>query len=1054
MSFTVYKASAGSGKTYMLVKEYLKLVLRNPNDFRQTLAITFTNKAAAEMKSRILEALNNMVRMESLTAAGQKKTKELTELICKEAAIDKETALKNAGRALELILHNYSDFAVSTIDSFVTNIVRSFAKDLLLPVNFEIELESQKLISQAVDYLISKVGHNKPLTEILVTFIESKADAHKGINIESELHDIGNYLFKEDSSIYLEKLSKLTMEDFTAITQQLTAAIKKHEARLQKIAQEACELIESHNISPKAFYYKDKGLYTYFRKLAELKVDSIHNKNVAKGIESDKWTSNEADAHEADAILRIKDKLLTYYQEVQSFAEEELKNLELFRLMFKNVFPLSVLLEIYNIVEEIKAENNILHISEFNKKIAKIILSEPVPFIYERIGTRYKNYMIDEFQDTSALQWFNLLPLIENALSVSGFTMLVGDGKQAIYRWRDGEVEQFVRLPEVYTTNKTIFQQQTEDLLKHHYTGKTLTNNFRSNEEIINFNNSFFNYAKGLLTNELSPIYDDVAQQPRQENTGGYVSIKFIEREQYFEECLSETKRIIEELTQDEGFDPAAIAVLCRTNKNANDIARFLMSNKINVVSNESLLLQNAPLIGFLIACLEYLNKTDNTIAKIHISNYLIAKNKISDVELHHFLYQVATDSLFFENNISKYFPSFQTYSLQKLPLYELCEELIRLFDLGKKPNPFLQFFLDAVLSFSGKHQSNLSAFLSWWEEHKGRLSVTIPEGENAVRVMSIHKAKGLQFPVVIYPFAKEAQVKPTKKNMWIDIENQWFPGLDTYLLPVVKELEKTPYKELYESEINKTRLDLLNLLYVSFTRPEKQLYIITEKPGKTSKSFNTHNILKGYLLKEGLWQEDTNTYTFGKPEAAEAKAPVASDTDILFDTFISNAWQQKLVMLQQAETKWDVKSPDKRFRHGNIIHTCMALIGSYKDVDNAVGQLITEGLIAQEEAVPLKNKIDKIVNHPELRHFYEPDLYYRNESELMNSSGQISRPDRIVFLKDSTIIIDYKTGLPSAAHKTQVKEYAQLLAECGYSKISTFLVYADIDKIEKEQLY
>ncbi len=1048
MSFTVCRASAGSGKTYLLVKEYLKLILDKPYSFRNTLAVTFTNKAAAEMKSRILEALKNIAQKADNNATDNA-TEELLQVISSEINVPEDVMVNNAEQALKLILHNYSDFAVSTIDSFVTNIVRSFAKDLMLPVNFDIELDMDVLISQAIDLLISRVGNNAELTHLLVQFVESKADAEKGFNIELELHDISRYLFKENSMAQLEKLKNLSMTDFRHLAHKLQEMIRKHEAALTSIAQKACGIIENRKIAPQAFYYKERGLYGYFKKIQGADFSGIDNKNVAKGIDQDKWTSGAASKEDIAAIDSIKDELLRLYLEIGRYAESHLKQYELYRLIYRNIYPLSVMTQIYHLVEDIKAENNILHISEFNKKIAAIVLNEPVPFIYERIGNRFRNYMVDEFQDTSVMQWHNLLPLFENALAESGYTMIVGDGKQAIYRWRDGDVEQFIKLPEVYAGRKTSFHYQKEAVLKKHFKAQTLNKNYRSLQEIVDFNNRFFDFAKTYLNSLFSSIYNDVAQTYSNSKPGGYVSIKFLDKEDYYDNTLAELKTYIDNLIQNKAFSASDIAVLCRTNKNAAKIAHFLMENNIEVVSNESLLLKNAPVVNFLIALLRYIQSPDNTISKVHILNYLEKQQQLSFKDIHLVFRQTATQEGFFEKLIEENFPGFSIKSLQKLSVYELCETLIRIFHLYRSPGSYLQFFLDAVLLFHKKNQNAVKSFLKWWDDKADKLSVVVPEGLNAVQVLTIHKAKGLQFPVVIFPFAKEAQLKPTQKDLWLNIKDPGLPELETFLVPVTPALEKTNHAEVYQNEMQKTHLDLLNMVYVAFTRAEEQFYIITEKPGANAQSVNIHNMLKGFLISSGLWHDAESHYTFGHMQEKRKTAKQQSENKMYMDTFLSNPWSDKLVLKYQAADKFDVGQPDKNFRYGNLIHTAMSLIETADDIDKAVESLFIKGIVDADEVPSVKNKMLGIVQHPDLKDFYTSGNKFRNEGEIMDAEGHIFRPDRIVFTKKTTAVIDYKTGKAHEAHKKQILKYAQILSECGYRNITCYLVYVDYDKVD-----
>nr|NQU94195.1 UvrD-helicase domain-containing protein [Bacteroidota bacterium] len=442
MSFTVYKSSAGSGKTFTLVKEYLKITLNQPNKFRNILAITFTNKAANEMKERII---TNLKDISSATPdQNSPAIKFLLPELVKETGLSPETITLRANKVLELILHNYADFSICTIDSFVHRIIRTFAHDLNLPINFEVELDTNILIEQTIDFLISEAGKNEKLTKALIKFTETKAEDEKSWHIEKDLKDFAETLMKEDGQIYLEKLRQLNLQDFFNIIKKVNEFIKSTEQTLVKQAQNATSIIKGTNLPNTAFYRGRNGIAKYFEYIADYRFDKLSpNSFVETTINENKWHGSKTDKDDKIIIDGIKDNLIEIYNNIQDILAENYDEYNLFLMLKRKLYPMAVLSEIEKVLVKIKSENNIVHISEFNKRIADIVLNEPVPFIYERLGERYNHFLLDEFQDTSVLQWQNLLPLLDNSLAEGNFNMIVGDGKQAIYRWRSGEVEQF-----------------------------------------------------------------------------------------------------------------------------------------------------------------------------------------------------------------------------------------------------------------------------------------------------------------------------------------------------------------------------------------------------------------------------------------------------------------------------------------------------------------------------------------------------------------------------------------------------------------------------------
>ena len=501
MNFTVYKSSAGSGKTYTLVREYLKLVLTEPHKFRHILAITFTNKAANEMKQRIINSLKEISDFSSFS--GSIAVKFMLPELEKETGLDRNSISENAGKVLELILHNYSDFAICTIDSFVHRIIRSFAFDLHLPLNFEVEVDTDDLIAKVIDILISNVGTDEKLTRMLINFTQSKTDDEKSWHIENDLTEIAKILTKEDGQIHIEKLKKLNLDDFSQINRQVNTIIRRFENTLTDYAKDADNLIKSKGIPHQAFYRGSSGICKYFEYLVNKRFDKVlPNSYVIKTIEEDKWYSGKANTNEKAAIDEIKENIRLAYERITEYIDKHYPKYVILNEIRKNLYPVAVLNEIEKVMDDYKSENNIVLISEFNKRIADIVLSEPVPFIYERLGEKYKHFLIDEFQDTSVLQWLNLLPLIDNSLSEGNFNMVVGDGKQAIYRWRSGEVEQFAKLPKIYKKKDDPVLIQREQSLERNYQPEVLEHNYRSKAEIVNFNNDFFAEISEILKEE------------------------------------------------------------------------------------------------------------------------------------------------------------------------------------------------------------------------------------------------------------------------------------------------------------------------------------------------------------------------------------------------------------------------------------------------------------------------------------------------------------------------------------------------------------------------
>jgi len=1055
MSFSVYKSSAGSGKTYTLVKEYLGLVLVNPYQFKSILAITFTNKAAAEMKQRVLHTLRLLSDYLHLTAEEKKPIVHLLSDLILKTGLKESEIITNATLTLSLILHNFSNFSVGTIDSFVHRIVRTFAHDLKLPLNFNVEMDGETLISQAVDLLIDRMGSDELLTGFLFDFAKSKIDSDKSWHIENDLKKFAKILLEEDSQLKIEKIKTLELADFKNILSQLSHLIKAFDQKGTAIGNEVWQKIKENNISHAAFYQGDKGYGKYFEKLSQGNI-SYPNNYVKKTIDEDKWVSGKATTEDKGKIDQLKAFFIDQYQKINIVLESDFESYILRNSMLKNLYSLGLLNEIEKIMDEMRENENVLHISEFNKRISDIVINEPIPFIYERLGERFKHFLLDEFQDTSILQWQNLLPLLDNSLAENNFNMIVGDGKQAIYRFRGGEVEQFAFLPKIYKKADNEIINERENTLIRNFDPQFLQSNYRSKAEIVDFNNQFFRFVSAQLADNLKIIYENMEQKFIPENNEGYIQIDFFnketDKEQYQLDTFNSIISTINNLLTD-GYHWSDITILCRNNNQANKIACFLSDQNIDVISSESLLLNASPQVRLMIALLKLLCNSNDLISKTQVIQFLIASGYIQED-----LFQdILRNTIQNDNNYNKKFDfflnsfafEFNSKYLLKLPLYELCETLIRIFRLNQTNNPYLQFFLDSILNFSVKKTANIVDFLSWWEEQKGKISLKTASGINAVTIMTVHKSKGLEFRVVIYPFAEDKQ-RNTKDTLWIDVEDKELPLLTTALIGLNKQLEDTRFVESYKEETEKSKLDLINLLYVALTRPSERLFIITKLPLEKQETagLSLPVLLKGYLQHIQLWEEGKTKYSIGKTSKTQTKSSSKTDNMLFMEDFYSFDWQKRIIVSNLAPDNWNTGDPDGSRRFGNFIHLVLSKIKNQNEIDNQTEELYTKGLISLKEKNDLLKLLNKLWLLNDVKHLFENTFVAKNEAEILLSNGKTIRPDRLLFKDDSTCIIDYKTGKPEDSHRKQLDHYQTVLTEMGYLTIKKILIYIN-DKVE-----
>lgn len=1076
--FLVYKSSAGSGKTYTLVKEYLKIVLLHPGSMYHILAITFTNAAAAEMKSRIIEELGRIKLLQDNTdpatetdSRDASKARDLLNQMMQEWNSEgisyppTEALIKNAGLVLTKILHNYADFAVSTIDSFVHRIVRTFAFDLHIPINFDVELDADQMLKQAVDLMISRAGTDDALTSILVSYILNQAEEEKNLRIEDMIADMAKVLLEEDGEEHLNKLRSLSLDDFVVIAGKMNTIVRTYQQQAGKAAQKALQISGQHHLPPQAFFQGTSGIMGYFQKISTSKGSiDMPGKNVIKTLEEDKWYSSKATADQKASIDAVKDSLQQLLEEIRGADNSKIQQQKELQALSRNIYPVALLNEVSRVLEEMKRDKLTLHISDFNKKIARIVSSEPLPFIYERLGEKYRHYMIDEFQDTSSLQWQNLLPLIDNALASANKSLVVGDGKQAIYRFRNGDVEQFALLPGLTESIQAQAKPEWEQTLVNNYNPQNLDTNYRSRQEIVQFNNRFFECVRNMLPETLSHVYDDTRQKSLKNKAGGYVEISFTEGENKQECREAALSQIIDaiERCREAGHPLSDICILCRANADASRTAVHLMEHNISVISSESLLLEQSAEVNFILSLLTLLADKHNEVAAVEILGYLFQNGQITDpADWHSCLcdaglgqrsrnappadMQQSVQKLLKRNHID-----FQWSGFAHLNIYDACEHIIRLFFAGQQEaNPFIAFFSDAVYEYTEKNSSSLPDFLEWWENNSSKFSLVVPAGIEAVQVKTIHKSKGLQFPVVIYPFADDF-VKLTRKGQWIDCEMEAFPNLHSGWLGFSKQaLIHTRYESLYQLERDKSQLDLMNMVYVACTRPVEKLFIISGSvPNKKSDSIS--GMLLHFLQQEQLWQESQLRYTFGgfdkKDHEQEAKKP---DAAFAISRIISEPWSRALRMRShQAERKLPGQYDDPLER-GNLLHRAMEQIRSAEDISRVLDQFYMNGEIEQQTKEEWQQKISAIIAQPELSPYFAKEAIIKREAGIFDAAGKFFRPDRVVILPESTAIIDYKTGRAYSKHQAQIEQYANLLADMGYPDIKKIIVYLDENRIK-----
>ncbi len=1020
--YKIYSASAGSGKTYTLTKEYLKIILssKTPKSYGQILAITFTNKAVNEMKQRILDSLYEFGTIEAYS-----KQSDLFKDVSRELNIEPKILQSKAKKIHKSILHNYAFFDISTIDKFTHRLIRTFAKDLKIPQNFEVIIDTELLLSEAVERLIAKAGTYELLTSALLDFTFEKIDDNKSWDISFDLKKVGNMLFDENNIEHLKDFKSKNISDFIELKKTIKASIRKLELITIKKAKLVNAIIESEGLDVTDF--PRQTLPNHFIKITEgeFSPTKLYNNKLEENLRSGKifkaGTKNAPD-HIASRFLEI------YVSIKQNVYQRAMYN-----NIYNNIVPLTVLNEIQKEINIICKERDQLTLSSFNTIISNEIKNQPAPFIYERLGEKYRHYFIDEFQDTSELQWKNLVPLIGNALESldeygkMGSLLLVGDAKQAIYRWRGGKAEQFMDL-----SNKKTIPYVVEPVTVE------LPKNYRSFSEIINFNNSFFKTSSSFLNNEAyAELYVSGNQQNINTKEGGFIELSFIpnEKEENDNELYcNKVFETINELVLEKGYDYKDICVLVRSNSHSYVLADFLVAQEIPIISSESLLLKSSNEVNFLVNLLKYGTQPKDVDTAYEILYFLAREHKSRHQFIQTHLY-----------SLNDFLKTEYDFVIEKqLSVYDVFEKAIRQFNLAKISDAYITSLMDEVLDIEQKEGVSAQLFLSFWEKKKDKLSLKAPDNIDAVQIMTIHKSKGLEFPIVIFPFANSL-IYGKDEKIWLPVSSEEFNGFTEMLVTKKQEMEEygDVAAQLFVEEHSKMELDAFNVLYVALTRAVKALYIISKKEINTKGEPNMNRysgLFINYLKEKGIWNDTDLTYNFGKLE--KEITPIVNKDKIANIAYLYTSKDRpSFKIVTNSSVLWE-SNRKEAMEKGNLIHLLLSYIKTEKDVDKAIAILIRDGNLSFKESIIIKTKVMKIIEHPKLIKYYKEGNIVKNEKDIITAEGLLLRPDRVVIKGREVTIIDYKTGLANNIYHDQVNEYAAALKAMNYTIANKIIVY------------
>lgn len=1047
--FQIYRSSAGSGKTRTLAKEYLKLALRYRSDyFKHILAVTFTNKSTQEMKDRIMKYLDDFIKENS---------NELSRELQTELKLDATTFQGYAREVQAEILHNYQEFSISTIDAFFQKVIRSFTREAGISGDYRLEVENDDVMEQVISNLIAELGESEQLTKWVVELALQNLENDRSWDMRQSLANFSNEIFREEFRAVEPSLLKITSGKnyFTDALKLLQHEKYSFIRFIQIRAKNILDDFHANGLYVDDFKWgKNGGAYSYFRKLAASK--AVSDLEVSKRAENDFQDSKEwpsKNNSKAKEIMHLaKSKWVNQLNEIIEYHKKHFKSALSAEVALDNFYAYGLLTDISRKLSEFKKENNVMLLADAPQFLNSIIDNSDTPFVYEKTGSFYKNFLIDEFQDTSGLQWKNFLPLLTNSLDSGHRSLIVGDAKQAIYRWRGGDPTS------IQKANEAIGEKRTEI--------KTLNQNFRSAKNIIDFNNELFKIASALISNEtslpvLSTEYFDV-QQTAIRKSEGYVKIQFVKEEDQFdwsEIALEKTAQHIEEL-QSNGAKPNDIAIIVRKNEEGQQIISYLIDRKnsskakstisYDIVSSESLRIDKAASVNLIVATLTYLLNPMDDIARAQLGYEYARHKKSNSTQAEVF---TSTNYAIFENSLPSEFIRLKNF-LKKLPLFELTESIIEIFELKSEGElPYLLAFQDLVLEFGHRERNDLGAFLVWWKENKIKKSIIAPSNANAMQLITIHKVKGLQFKYVIIPFCSWNMDHDGFKspNLWVQSDSSIFKSLAPLPVKYASKLKDSYFKEEYDYEHSRILIDNLNLLYVACTRAELGLYAIA--PDSGTRGFNNmiSKILlqsieqSAHLLKN--WNASEKIWASG--ELNIDKESTQKGETLSLEHYNTGSWRTKLVIKHTAHPlESEEDDSRKKIRFGIYLHHVLSKIKYKPDINSAIDSLQKDGTIHPDEKETLIQKIEELMANPKIEDWFSEKWEVRNEVHSLLPKGKEYRIDRLLLKDRTAVVIDFKTGARRKEDQQQVADYCAMLTQMGFNAEGHLLYIADADVI------
>jgi len=1067
---TVYKASAGSGKTFTLATEYIRLLVENPTSYRNILAVTFTNKATEEMKMRILSQLYGIWK-------GLPESDNYLRVIVEKTGYAPKLIRERAGQGLSNLLHNYNYFRVETIDTFFQSVLRNMARELDLTTNLKIGLNDVQVEELAVDQLIADLSTTDVMLQWILKYIMESISDDKSWNVISQIKRVGRTIFKDEYKEVSKALEQKMEEKgfFERYTTQLREMKKAAEERMILIGESFFDTLEGEGLSIDDLANKNRGIAGFFLKLQKGVFDpSIENATVANCLSNpEKWC---AKTHpQRDFIISLAEGTLG---DILRYAvEERPRQWKLYKsadLTLRHLNQLRLLGSIEKKVRELNENNNRFLLSDTQQLLHALIEGSDSPFIFEKIGTQLEHVMIDEFQDTSTVQWQNFRVLLDEAMShEDGSNLIVGDVKQSIYRWRAGDWRLLNDIEQQFR------QQQIETI--------PLKKNYRSERNVITFNNHFFSHAAELEyqeQQELNPkeaeqlkrAYADVVQEiPEGREAAGEVSVTLLPAEDYQETTLQQVADTISTLTK-RGVPQQEIAILVRVNNQIPMIAQYFLEQmpEVTIVSDEAFRLDASVAVNLLVSALRLLTHPDDLLTKAAIVKCYhidVLKEQTEDNEL-----------LLRTNDLDLLLPEAlltQREMLLTMPLYELAERLHAIFELERlnEQSAYVFAFYDQLASYVSDNTADIDSFLAAWDESICGKTIQSEE-TNGVRILSIHKSKGLEYNYVICPFCDWQLEKQSGNILWCQPEEQPFSDLPIAPVDYSRgQMMGTIYEPDYLHEHLQNTVDNLNLLYVAFTRAKKGLYVFGKRGAKASRSGLIEQCLP-FVAQEmpeailsGVEDEKVElrfSLAGSASKASQASsASQASDNPFLQPSgpiavdfrYMESQVNFRQSNRSQAFIEADESNEIERLNYiqtGSVLHQIFSMIRTTDDIEDALKQLQFEGVLYDEQITPerITAMLRKRLQDPRVADWFSPRWNLFNECTILTmEDGEVKerRPDRVMTDGSNWVVVDFKFGSPKPKYDDQVREYMALIKTMQpEAAVNGYLWFVYSNKIEE----